>query len=288
DLARQITLRNSSVDSQVSIPVYKHPGGPDLGNLGFFNGPLEFVHDGQIIPIPTKKGDTKTIQLRVLFTPGHAEDHICLLMENHLGQATAVFTGDAILGHGSTTVRNLPDFMRSLYRIRAITEGQEAAPTTGTNFVQSPRSFILFPAHGLEVTDYRKRIDENIANRLDRLSKTADFLSKNSHSVWIGESELLRSVYPEVPQPLRMAALFNLRHSLFWIASDSESLPSPVNFPRNSLIARISDGSERTIDVAEFYYLLDCFERYQSPTPGVVIEDVKHILGTDWEWKFSA
>ncbi|KAF7250717.1 hypothetical protein EG68_08949 [Paragonimus skrjabini miyazakii] len=184
-----------------------------MSDLGFFNGPLEFVRDNQVIPIPTEKGNTKTIQLRVLFTPGHAEDHICVLMEDHLGQATAVFTGDAIL---------------------------------------------------------------------------ADFLSKNSHSVWIGESELLRSVYPEVPQLLHMAALLNLRHSLFWIASDSESLPSPVNFPRNSLIARISDGSKRIIDVADFYYLLDCFERFQSPTPGFVVEDVKHMLGTDWEWKFSA
>ncbi|KAF5402804.1 Beta-lactamase protein 2 [Paragonimus heterotremus] len=288
DLARQITLRNSSVDSHVSIPVYKHPGGPDLGDLSFFNGPFEFVHDNQVIPLPTEKGDTKTIQLRVLFTPGHAEDHICLLMEDHLGQAIALFTGDAILGHGSTTVRNLPEFMRSLYRIRSIAEGQEAASTAGTNFIQPPRSFMLFPAHGLEVTEYRKRIDENIANRLDRLSKTSDFLSKNLHSVWIGESELLRFVYPEVPQVLRMAALFNLRHSLFWIASDSEPLPSPVNSPRNSLIARISDGSERTIDVSEFYYLLDCFERSQSPASGAVIEDVKYILGTDWEWKFSA
>ncbi|KAF8571451.1 Beta-lactamase protein [Paragonimus westermani] len=256
--------------------------------MGFFKGPSEFLNDGQVIPIPAGKGDTRTIQLRVLFTPGHAEDHICLLMEDHLGQTNAVFTGDAILGHGSTTVRNLPDFMRSLYRIRAISEGEVAAPTADSSVVQPSRSFMLFPAHGQEVTDYRKRIDDNIANRLDRISKTADFLSKNSHNVWIKESELLRSVYPEVPQPLRMAALLNLRHSLFWIASDSESLPSPVNFPRNSLIARISDGSERIIDVAEFYSLLDCFERSQNRMPGVVREDVKHMLCTDWEWKFSA
>ncbi len=74
------------------------------------------------------KGDSFTLQ--VLHTPGHTSDHICLF----LTETQALFSGDLILGEGSTTLNppdgNLKDYMESLY------------------FLKDLNPEVLFPGHG--------------------------------------------------------------------------------------------------------------------------------------------
>lgn len=71
------------------------------------------ITDGQIFQVT---GAT----VRALHAPGHSEDHMCFILE----EEQAMFTGDNILGHGTSAIEDLGIFMASLqvmYDQRCIT-----------------------------------------------------------------------------------------------------------------------------------------------------------------------
>ena len=48
--------------------------------------------------------------VRAIFTPSHAIDHMCFLLD----EENALFTGDNVLGHGFAVVPDLAAYMASL------------------------------------------------------------------------------------------------------------------------------------------------------------------------------
>ena len=74
--------------------------------------------------------------LRVLFTPGHADDHVAYF----LSAGRVIFSGDTILGSSSTSVRNLRQYMASL------------------ELLASQRPSIICPGHGQIIHDATSRI----------------------------------------------------------------------------------------------------------------------------------
>jgi len=87
--------------------------------------------------------------LRVLFTPGHSVDSICLLLEE-AGQVEAIFTGDCVLSGRTARFSTLLEYNKSLKRLLRL------AMDAGDNGV------ILLPGHGDLIASDSKEYLESI------------------------------------------------------------------------------------------------------------------------------
>jgi glyoxylase-like metal-dependent hydrolase (beta-lactamase superfamily II) len=138
--------------------------------------------------------------LQALATPGHASDHFCFLLPAGPDREGpyACFTGDLILGEGSTIVGpremggSLADYMRSLERLRGLD------------------LTVLYPGHGSEVDDPQAKIAEYIAHRQEREDRLLAALDRGERS----RSALLAEVWDDVPEELRGAAAIAMQAHL--------------------------------------------------------------------------
>lgn len=123
-----------------------------------------------------------THTLRVIYTPGHAANHLCLL----LVEDALLFSGDHIL-NGSTTVvdppdGNMADYLDSLDKLDAV------CAEHGVEFI--------LPAHGYVLGDARGAIAKLKAHRLAREAKVLaamQALPQGSMEDWV------RHAYADVP-----------------------------------------------------------------------------------------
>jgi glyoxylase-like metal-dependent hydrolase (beta-lactamase superfamily II) len=139
---------------------------------------------------PTRPADGETVAgLTAIATPGHAAEHLCYLLPDGEGRF-ACFSGDLILGEGSTIVGprrlggSLADYMRSLERLRTFD------------------LTVLYPGHGPEVRDPRAKIEEYIAHRQEREDRLVAALDRGERS----REALLADVWDDVPEVLLPAA----------------------------------------------------------------------------------
>ena len=138
--------------------------------------------------------------LQALATPGHAEDHLCFLLPDGPNRSGpyACFTGDLILGEGSTIVGprqmggSLRDYMDSLRRLQALD------------------LTVLYPGHGPEVEDPQAKIAEYIAHRQEREDGLVAALERGERS----RAALLAEVWEDVPEQLRGAAAIAMQAHL--------------------------------------------------------------------------
>ena len=126
----------------------------------------------------------------VLATPGHSPDSVCLIRRR------ACFTGDTILGEGSTFVAPgggaLAAYLGSLRRLCELDLDA------------------LCPGHGEFVTDVRARIDTYLEHRLDRERRLLKALDGGART----PDELLDAAWSDVPDELRPAARVTLEAHL--------------------------------------------------------------------------
>jgi glyoxylase-like metal-dependent hydrolase (beta-lactamase superfamily II) len=139
---------------------------------------------------PTRPTDGQVVAgLTAIATPGHAAEHLCFLLPDGEGRF-ACFSGDLILGEGSTIVGprrlggSLADYMRSLERLRTFD------------------LTVLYPGHGPEVHDPSAKIDEYVEHRLMRERRLVAALDRGERS----REALLDEVWDDVPEVLRPAA----------------------------------------------------------------------------------
>jgi recombination protein RecT len=107
----------------------------------------------------TAEGEPITHTLRVIHTPGHAANHLCLVLE----EDGLLFSGDHIL-NGSTTVIDPPDGDMTAYL--------DSLDTLDAACAEGIVEFIL-PAHGYVIGFARNAIAHLKAHRLKREAKIA-------------------------------------------------------------------------------------------------------------------
>jgi len=138
------------------------------------------------------------LNITALYTPGHAGDHLAFL----LADDGAVFTGDLILGQGSSMVTypegDVAAYLRSLDRLAAL----------------KPR--ILFPGHWDPVTDAMGKIDEYRKHRLEREAQVLAEVKRRPGT----PAELTQRVYGELDDKLMTAAEMTLRAHLRKLVED--------------------------------------------------------------------
>ena len=130
---------------------------------------------------PIRVGDVTVIPIH---TPGHAPDHVAFWME----RAGGLFTGDAVLGRGTSVIDppegDLTAYLRSLRRMRDL----------------DPR--ILYPGHGPIVLEAVRKLDEYLSHRSEREREILDALAGPPRSI----AEIVDVVYAAYPSEVRPLA----------------------------------------------------------------------------------
>jgi glyoxylase-like metal-dependent hydrolase (beta-lactamase superfamily II) len=146
---------------------------PHAGFDAAFPGAIEPIDDGDVV-----RADGAT--LRALHTPGHAEDHLCFVLE----EENAIFSGDNVLGVGTTVIPaqggDLLDYLNSLERLLAEAPGA------------------IYPAHGPVIRDGRAKLREYIDHRMEREREILDAMRGGLTLI----SDIVARVYAAYPVAL--------------------------------------------------------------------------------------
>ena len=139
-----------------------------------------------------------TLNITALYTPGHSADHLCFWLA---GDGT-IFTGDLILGRGSSMVTypegDVAAYLRSLDKLAAL----------------HPR--MLFPGHWDPVEDAMGKIEEYRVHRLEREAQVLAEVRRGGGTA----RELTRRVYGELEEQLMVAAEMTMRAHLRKLVDD--------------------------------------------------------------------
>lgn len=183
-----------------NIPVYKMPWPADQGIAGpggdvspiaidnpdtLADGGLEDIADGAVI-------ETEGARLRALFTPGHAPDHLCYVLE----EEQTLFSGDNVLGIGTTVIPatsgDLGEYMDSLERA----------------LLEDPVD--IYPAHGPRIRGGSAKIQEYLDHRRAREQQVLD-------AVAAGDADpmtMVKRIYVGYPETLHAAAAQSVTSNL--------------------------------------------------------------------------
>ena len=135
---------------------------------------------------------TEGATLRAVHTPGHAPDHLCY----YLVEERALFTGDVVLGAGTTVIPDdtgdLGEYMDSLRRLLQLDLET------------------IYPAHGPVIRNPKEKIREYIAHRELRERQVLDALGGGPLEVMA----IVKRIYTDVPEYLHRAAASSVRSHL--------------------------------------------------------------------------
>jgi glyoxylase-like metal-dependent hydrolase (beta-lactamase superfamily II) len=138
--------------------------------------------------------------IRVLATPGHTDDSICLHLPDD-GPAGSMLTGDTVLGRGTSIIDGtLADYLTSLEALRAL------GPAT------------VLPAHGPVLPDLAAICTAYLAHRHERLDQVRTVLTSLGSDASVAQVTDL--VYARTDAAVRFAAEASVRAQLAYLRSE--------------------------------------------------------------------
>jgi glyoxylase-like metal-dependent hydrolase (beta-lactamase superfamily II) len=167
-----------------------------------------YAFDPQRVPgaQPLRDGEVVRVaglQMTAWHLPGHCSDQLCLAV----AQTGAVFTGDHILGEGTTVIAwpdgDLEQYLASLQALRRM----------------QPR--MLYPGHGEVIDDPITRIDALAAHRAQRSEQIVAAVRGGAGTV----PEIVARVYPDLGDGLRAAAGRSVRAHLAALERQGRVIP---------------------------------------------------------------
>ncbi|GKZ73330.1 beta-lactamase-like protein 2 [Aspergillus niger] len=170
----------------IASRIYKNQPDPGQNN----------IVDGQVFY-------TEGATVRAVFTPGHAIDHMCFVLQ----EENAMFTGDNVLGHGYSVVMDLSTYMESLVRM------------------SSQNCAMGYPAHGAQIADLPAKMQEYIHHKEARVQQVFSTLlrgksdsaqSISNPRVGMTLQEIVRSIYGNVPAHIAERALAPFLSQVLW------------------------------------------------------------------------
>ncbi|KAF2813694.1 Metallo-hydrolase/oxidoreductase [Mytilinidion resinicola] len=130
------------------------------------------IADGQVF-------QTEGATLRAFHCPGHATDHMALV----LAEEDAMFTGDNVLGQGTAVFEDLATYMDSLHRMAAQFGGR------------------AYPGHGPVIEDGKAKVLEYIKHRKEREEQVLAVL-EDAGGKGVTSMAIVKVIYKDYPESL--------------------------------------------------------------------------------------
>ena len=151
------------------------------------------------------------LEIQVVDTPGHTSDSVCFVVE--CGDDRAMFTGDTILGRGTTVVArpdgDLSDYLHSL-------EVLSAYP-----------GVLMLPGHGPARADTAERAQTYLNHRRERLAQVAAAMAAGART----PEAVVDLVYPDIDPGVRFAAEWSAAAQIDHLLRESGRAPEGLDRP---------------------------------------------------------
>ncbi|KAI0373229.1 Metallo-hydrolase/oxidoreductase [Pilatotrama ljubarskyi] len=152
--------------------------------------PVHDLADSDALPVVAGP-EGKTSSLRILHTPGHTPDSLCIYYpDDH-----ALFTGDTVLGHGTAVFEDLGTYMASLRKMIDFAKGEDGAQTYN----------LVYPGHGPAVPEGLAKVSMYLHHREEREAQIVNVLRlprpAGAEGEWTTEA-LVENIYAKYPREL--------------------------------------------------------------------------------------
>ncbi|GIF25238.1 glyoxylase-like metal-dependent hydrolase (beta-lactamase superfamily II) [Actinoplanes tereljensis] len=137
------------------------------------------------------------LHLQKIDTPGHTADSVCFLIEH--GNTRAMFTGDTILGRGSTVV--------------AAPDGDLGSYLSSLETLTAYPHVLMLPGHGPAQDDVAVLARGYLDHRRERLAQVEAAIAAGAET----PEQVVDLVYPDIEPAIRFAAIFSAKAQLDYL-----------------------------------------------------------------------